>query len=200
MSLKFKKEISEERNESMDLEMPELEESEAMMMEESTFSEELLSDDFSQLDLDEMSKEEYPSGYYYESEDDLVEEALPDVFEEEIEDLAEEPQQTEIPEKKIKSIQKVQKETKEIETMTFAEKLRAINAQKEIEFKEQIEAEIKGIKEDIEKNVMENNIDQYDLNTASFEPKKKTYILTGLSCEGLIITPVNDKLVRLAWK
>lgn len=198
MSLKFKKEISEERNEPMDLKMPELEESEAMMMEESAFSEELLSDDFSQLDLDEMSEDEAPDGYYYESEEDLVEEALPDELEEEIEGLYEEPQQTEIPEKK--SIQKVQKETKETGTMTFAEKLRAINAQKEIEFKEQIEAEIKGIKEDIEKNVMENNIDQYDLNTANFEPKKKTYILTGLSCEGLIVTPVNDKHVRLEWK
>lgn len=198
MSLKFKKEISEESNEPMDLKMPELEESEAMMMEESAFSEELLSDDFSQLDLDEMSEDEAPDGYYYESEEDLVEEALPDELEEEIEGLYEEPQQTEIPEKK--SIQKVQKETKETGTMTFAEKLRAINAQKEIEFKEQIEAEIKGIKEDIEKNVMENNIDQYDLNTANFEPKKKTYILTGLSCEGLIVTPVNDKHVRLEWK
>lgn len=83
--------------------------------------------------------------------------------------------------------------------MTFAEKLRAINAQKEVEFKEAVKAEIERIRTDLEKKVTDENINQYLLDVESYDPKKKTWILTGLSTEGLIVEPKDNKTMILKW-
>lgn len=185
---------------SFDLQMPDLEEAEAMVMDEcsSAFSDDLLTDDFSQLDLDEPNEvsSEVLTEDDYEEMEDYYTEAYPEFVAKT--PVLEEKKPETILTTETKEDNAIQKGTKE-KNMTFAERLKAINAQKEIAFKEEIEAEIERIKAEIESMVMEKNIEQYTLNTKDYEPRKKTWILTGLTTEGLVVIPNNDDSVILKW-
>lgn len=182
------------------LEMPELEEAEAMILDDcsSAFSDDLLPDDFSQLDLDEP---EYGTSIGSEESDEEMEDYYTETYPELV---AEAPALEEQKQEAIE-IKEKQKESKPMPSrnkenkMTFAERLRAINAQKEVAFKEEIKTEIERIKTEIEALVMEKNIEQYTLNIKNYEPRKKTWILTGLTTEGLVVIPENEDSVVLKW-